>query len=81
MWTEEERAAARAWWTLERRAALALKRKQKPIGNRSKEWWLGNPDARRAAGKRLNGHTPLLTLEEAFAMADRLRKKLREGGW
>ena len=78
VWTEEQRQRLRDLWTAEKRLALAMKRKERPQGSRDPAWWT---PARRAAHAELKRRQAAkVTLDEAFAMADRVRERLR-GGW
>jgi hypothetical protein len=68
----------RALWTVEKRAAEALKRMAKPQGAYSKEWW--TPERRAARSKRQRqGKVLASDLKEAYAAADRFWEKLRRG--
>jgi hypothetical protein len=76
-WTPERRDAARAWWTIERRAREALRRLDKPQGCYDRSWWTA--ERRAAHAERLrqaragDGELDDL-LRQADAAVARLRK-------
>lgn len=74
-WTEARRKAHADMWDAERTLEEALRRKAKPQGNRSKQWWAEHPEARLAQAARMRRRSSV-TPEEFFAMADRVRELL-----
>lgn len=75
-WTEQRKQAHAELWDAERRAREALRRLERPQGNRSKQWWAEHPEARLAQAARMRRRSSV-SPEEFFAMADRVRALLR----
>jgi hypothetical protein len=78
-WTPERREAARALWDLERRSQEALKRLDKPQGNRSKDYWTAEKRAEHSARMRRR-RGGLGELKEIFRELDAIKERLRRRG-
>ena len=78
-WTEARKEQARAFWTAERRAFEAMKRKFRPQGMYSSAWWTAEKRAEQAERLRRHHARSLGDVEAAFEQAERARRVLRGG--